>query len=104
VEIGENTVISAQCGISGSTKIGRNCVLAGQVGIAGHIEITDGVILLAQSGVSKSITKPGYYFGSPAKEMRRAHRLEAHIRSLPDYSDKLKRLEEELEKLKKQTA
>jgi UDP-3-O-[3-hydroxymyristoyl] glucosamine N-acyltransferase len=76
VEVGENTVISAQCGISGSTKIGRNCVLAGQVGIAGHIEITDGVILLARSGVSKSITKPGYYFGSPVKEMRKAQELE----------------------------
>lgn len=100
VEVGENTVISAQCGISGSTKVGKNCVLAGQVGLAGHLEIADGVILLAQSGVSKSITKAGYYFGYPAKEMRTAHRLEAHIRNLPDYSEKLKALEKELSSLK----
>ena len=37
VEIGENTVIAAQTGISGSTKIGRNCMIAGQVGIVGHL-------------------------------------------------------------------
>src|SRR3990170_1583962 len=37
VEIGKNTVIAAQTGISGSTKLGENCLLAGQVGIAGHL-------------------------------------------------------------------
>src|SRR5690606_20527935 len=42
VEIGENTVIAAQTGISGSTKIGKNCVVAGQVGFVGHITIADG--------------------------------------------------------------
>lgn len=93
VVIGDNTAIAAQAGISGSTKIGKNCLIAGQVGIVGHIEIVDKVTLIAQSGVSKGISKPGAYFGSPAKEMGTALRLEGHIRSLPDYAAKIHQLE-----------
>ena len=102
VSVGKNTVMSAQVGISGSTKIGESCILAGQVGLSGHIELGDGVVLIAQSGVSKSIPKAGYYFGSPAKEFRAAKRIEAHIRNLPEYSEKIKTLEAEIAKLKEQ--
>ena len=102
VVIGENTVISAQTGISGSTKIGKNCMIAGQVGIVGHIEISDNVILIAQSGVSKAITKPGQYFGSPAKEFKTALRLEAHVRNLPEYANKISDLENQINLLKEE--
>ncbi len=99
VVIGEDTVISAQTGISGSTKIGNNCMIAGQVGIIGHIEITNNVILIAQSGVSRPITKPGQYFGSPAKEFKTALKLEAHVRNLPEYAEKIKQLENQVKTL-----
>lgn len=102
VVIGEDTVISAQSGVSGSTHIGQKCIIAGQVGIIGHIEITDNVVLMAQSGISKAITKPGYYFGSPAKEVKTALKLEAHIRNLPQYSEEIKKLKQEIEELKAQ--
>jgi UDP-3-O-[3-hydroxymyristoyl] glucosamine N-acyltransferase len=100
VVIGENTIISAQAGISGSTKVGRNCFILGQVGLTGHIEIADNVILIAQAGVSKSITKAGTYFGSPAKEVKTAFKLESHIRSLPEYVKKISELESEIKNLK----
>ncbi|GBD90899.1 UDP-3-O-acylglucosamine N-acyltransferase [bacterium BMS3Abin04] len=100
VKIGDNTVISAQSGISGSTKIGKNCILAGQVGTVGHIELADGVIVGAQSGVSKSLKKPGKYFGYPAKEMGTTLRLESHIRNLPSYSERIKKLEIQIKELK----
>ena len=103
VIVGENTVISSQSGVSGSTKIGKNCILAGQVGLVGHIEIADNTILLAQSGISKSIKKPGKYFGSPAKELSVALRLEAHLRSLPDYAERIKELENQLKVLREET-
>jgi len=93
VVVGENTVMSSQTGIAGSTKIGKYCVFAGQVGIVGHCEITDNVIVGAQSGVSKSLTKPGTYFGSPAKEIKTTLKLESHIRNLPGYVDRIKDLE-----------
>ncbi len=100
VILGEDTVISAQTGISGSTKIGKNCILAGQAGLVGHIELGDSVVITAQSGVSKSILKPGYYMGSPAREMKIAQKINAHIHSLPEYAKKISELESELKKIK----
>ncbi len=99
VVVGEDTVISALTGISGSTKIGSHNIIAGQVGIVGHIEIADHVIIMAKSGISKSITKPGQYYGTPAKEFKTAIKLEAHIRNLPGYAEKLKHLEMQIQNL-----
>jgi len=100
VEIGKNTAISAQTGISGSTIVGNNCIMGGQVGLAGHLEICNRVMIGAQSGISKSITKPGKYFGYPAKEMGLALRQEGHIRNLSKYADQIKTLQKELNELK----
>ncbi|HLF20076.1 MAG TPA: UDP-3-O-(3-hydroxymyristoyl)glucosamine N-acyltransferase [Bacteroidota bacterium] len=103
VVIGENTVIAAQTGISGSVKIGRNCMIAGQVGIAGHLEIADRTVILAQSGVAKSILESGKtYFGTPVKDQNRAARIEAVIRSLPELSQDVQKLKQELEALKQE--
>ncbi|MCB9210087.1 MAG: UDP-3-O-(3-hydroxymyristoyl)glucosamine N-acyltransferase [Ignavibacteriales bacterium] len=101
VKVGENTVMSAQTGISGSAKIGKNCIFAGQVGSVGHIEIADNVIVGAQSGISKGIKKSGTYFGSPAKEIQTTLKLEAHIRTLPKYAEKIKELERKIAELEK---
>jgi UDP-3-O-[3-hydroxymyristoyl] glucosamine N-acyltransferase len=100
VVVGENTVLVAQSGISGSTKLGKNCILAGQAGLVGHIELGDGVIINAQSGVTKSISKPGQYRGSPVQEFKKALRIESLVRSLPEYVEKIKILEEEIKKIK----
>mgnify|MGYP003499170622 FL=1 len=100
VILGEDTVVSAQTGISGSTKIGKHCILAGQAGVVGHIELGDNVVITAQSGVSKSILKPGYYSGSPAMEMRSYQKMQAQVRFISDYADRIKELETELKKLK----
>lgn len=99
VTVGANTVLSAQSGVAGSSKVGDNCIVAGQVGIAGHIEVTDKVTILAQSGVSKSITKPGMYFGYPAKEQRAAQKIEVHLRNLPSYAETLSALEKKVKDL-----
>src|SRR5690606_40878112 len=81
VEIGRNTVIAAQTGISGSTKIGENCMLAGQVGIAGHLVIANNTSLGAQAGVSKSITKEGQrLLGYPVFDRSEEHTSELQSR------------------------
>lgn len=104
VIIGENTVIAAQTGISGSTRIGSNCIIAGQVGIVGHIEIADHVTLGAQSGVSKSLTESGkMYFGYPAKEHHQALRIEGALRQLPGLLAQIRKLEERCSELEKGT-
>lgn len=102
VILGEHTVISAQAGISGSTKIGDHCILAGQAGLVGHIELGSNVVITAQSGVSKSILKPGYYMGSPAREIKTAQKIGAHLHSLPSYAEKISELEKEIQLLKSQ--
>lgn len=85
VVVGENTVIAAQTGISGSSKIGKNCMIAGQVGIAGHIDIADRTVILAQSGIPNNITEPGKtFFGYPADEARKAQRAYVAMKMLPD--------------------
>jgi UDP-3-O-[3-hydroxymyristoyl] glucosamine N-acyltransferase len=101
VEIGENTVIAAQTGISGSATIGKRNQIAGQVGMIGHITTADDVIIIAQSGVSKSILKSGTYFGAPAKEFRTALRQEGAIRQLPELLEKVKELEEKIRNIEK---
>ncbi|MFH0734761.1 MAG: UDP-3-O-(3-hydroxymyristoyl)glucosamine N-acyltransferase [bacterium] len=101
VVVGNNTVMSSQTGIAGSTKIGKNCIFAGQVGVVGHSEIVDNVIIGAQSGVSKSIKKPGIYFGSPAKEIKTSLRLESHYRNFENYANRIKSLEDKIAILEK---
>jgi len=93
VEVGEHSALSGQVGISGSTKVGKYCVFGGQVGLAGHLVIADKVMIGAQSGVSKSVPKPGTYFGAPLKEIKEAFRQEAHIRNLENYAERIKALE-----------
>ena len=80
--VGENTVIAAQTGISGSTKIGKNCMIGGQVGIIRHLDIADGVMIAAQSGVARSIKEPKSVIeGSPAFQIREFQRSYIHFRS-----------------------
>jgi UDP-3-O-[3-hydroxymyristoyl] glucosamine N-acyltransferase len=94
VEIGSNTVIAAQTGISGSTKIGENCVIAGQVGIAGHLVIANNTSIGAQSGISKSLTEEGQkLFGSPVIDIKSFFRSYAVFKQLPDLNYRLRQLE-----------
>lgn len=101
VEIGENTVIAAQTGISGSTKIGKNTVIGGQVGFVGHIEIGDNTTIGAQSGVSKSLPSDSVYFGYPARPIMQAKREEAALRRLPELLKKIAELEAKLNSINK---
>ena len=96
VVIGENTVIAAQTGISGSTTIGSNVVIAGQVGFVGHIDIGDRTMFGAQAGVTKSIKAGITVSGYPAREHNKAKREEAALRYLPDLLKRVRRLEKSL--------
>ncbi len=102
VQIGENNVIAAQAGISGSTKLGANCMVGGQVGIVGHLNLANGTKINAQSGVTKSITETGKSVtGSPASDYTQALRIQALSRKLPDILQRLEYLEAKLAGLDK---
>ncbi len=95
VEIGKNTVIAAQTGISGSTKIGENNVIAGQVGIAGHLVIANHTSIGAQAGISKSIKEEGQkIIGYPAFDIKDYFRSYTVFKKLPELSYRLRQLEE----------
>jgi len=93
VEIGSNTVIAAQAGISGSTKIGASVMIGGQAGIVGHLHIGDATRIAAQSGVSKSTKPKTTVTGSPAFDYVAALRSQALIRNLPELEKRIKELE-----------
>jgi UDP-3-O-[3-hydroxymyristoyl] glucosamine N-acyltransferase len=102
VEIGENTGIAAQTGISGSSKVGKNCMFAGQVGLAGHITVAEGVKVGAQAGLNSSIKKPNItVLGSPAIEYHDCLKSWAVARRLPDLKRKVEELEELIKSEKK---
>ncbi|MFD2935628.1 UDP-3-O-(3-hydroxymyristoyl)glucosamine N-acyltransferase [Spirosoma flavum] len=99
VDIGRNTVIAAQTGISGSTKIGANCVIGGQVGFAGHLIIADGTKVGAQSGVGKNVVEEGTALNcSPAFGMKESMRSLAIFRKLPALEQRLTVLEKKNKK------
>ena len=102
VEIGENTVIAAQSGVSGSTKIGKNCLIGGQVGFVGHIKIANKTNIGAQAGIGKTIKKEGStLLGSPAYNLSSFHRSYAAFKNLPSMRNEISELKKQVEELKK---
>ena len=99
VEIGANTVMSAQVGIAGTSKVGRNCFVAGQVGVADHITIGDRVKIGSKSGIDKSVGDDEIRFGYPALPGIQYHRSFAVFRQLPEMSQKLRELEKRIAKI-----
>jgi UDP-3-O-[3-hydroxymyristoyl] glucosamine N-acyltransferase len=99
-EIGENTVVAAQCGFAGSSKVGKNCKLGGQVGLAGHLAVGDNVQIGAQSGVTKDIKSNEIVLGSPVTELKHAIRVYTITRNLPQLRQEVIDLQKELKSLK----
>lgn len=101
VEVGENTVMSAQVGVAGSSKIGKWCMFGGQVGIAGHISIGDKTFLGAQSGVPGNIKGNTTLIGTPPTEPKAYFKSIALTRKLPEIYKQLNDLQKQVEELKK---
>lgn len=101
VEIGENTVMSAQVGIAGSTKVGAWCMFGGQVGLAGHIHIGDKTFLGAQSGVPGNIKGNETLIGTPPMEPKAYFKSQAIFRKLPELYKQINELHKQVEELKK---
>jgi UDP-3-O-[3-hydroxymyristoyl] glucosamine N-acyltransferase len=102
VEIGEQGLLIAQVGISGSTKLGKGVVLAGKVGVIGHVTIGDGAMVGAMSGVARDIPAGGRYSGVPAQEHGQWLRAQSIIAKLPEMRERLRRLEQRLSELEGQ--
>ena len=91
--IGPGSIICAQVGLAGSTELGSRVTLAGQVGVAGHLKIGDNSVVEAQSGIPSNLAPNSLVFGTPAREVFLAHKIEAILNRLPDYVKRIKKLE-----------
>ena len=96
VQIGENTVSSAQTGSAGTSKVGSNCFLAGQVGIADHVTIGNNVKVGSKSGLDKNVPDNEIRFGYPALPGMQYHRAANIFKRLPELDSRVRTLEKEL--------
>ena len=100
VEIGENTVMAAQSGVSGSTKIGKNCMIGGQVGFAGHLKVADGTKIGAQSGIPGDVkNENSVIIGYPAMDHKLFMRSSVLFKKLPDMNRKIDAIEKKLSEI-----
>ena len=97
-EIGENTVMSAQVGMAGSTKIGAWCMVGGQAGFSGHIKIADKTFVGAHSNTKGNGEQ---LIGAPAIDPKIFFKAQAVMKRLPDMYKELGMLRKEIEELKK---
>lgn len=101
-DIGANTVMSAQVGVAGSTKIGEWCMFGGQAGIAGHATIASYTKAGAQSGIANDVKKENTnVMGYPAIDYNNFWRSSVVFRKLPDLNKQIYQMEKEIEALKK---
>lgn len=100
VEIGDNTVMAAQVGISGSTKIGKNCMFGGQAGLGGHITVGDRANIGAQAGIISNVKEASQIIGSPPMPIKDFFRSSAVFTKLPDMYRQLGKIEKDIENIK----
>lgn len=96
VVFGSNTVVAAQSGFAGSSKIGSNCMIGGQTGVVGHITVGDGVKTGAKTAIVGSVTGGQTLVGNPPQSHMRHLRAQALYMRLPEMEQRLRELEKKL--------
>jgi UDP-3-O-[3-hydroxymyristoyl] glucosamine N-acyltransferase len=102
-EIGEHSVLAAQAGLAGSTRLGRGVMVGGQVGFAGHLEVGDGAVITAQSGTSHDVPAGAVVSGSPAFRNSDWLRSVVAFSKLPELTRRIRELEKEIALIKSGT-
>ena len=98
-DVGEDSILVAQVGLSGSVRLGRGVVFAGQSGVVGHVSIGDGSRIGAKSAVTGDLPPDSFVIGYPARDHREWKRAQAVLARLPEMRRRLSRIEKRLESL-----
>jgi UDP-3-O-[3-hydroxymyristoyl] glucosamine N-acyltransferase len=98
-DVGEDVILVAQVGVSGSCKVGSRAVLAGQVGVADHVTIGAGAVLLAKSGVPNDVPAGEVWAGIPSRPVGEMRRIWAAETLLPELFRKVRALEKRVREL-----
>jgi UDP-3-O-[3-hydroxymyristoyl] glucosamine N-acyltransferase len=100
-QVGEHSVLAAQVGLAGSTRLGRNVRAGGQAGFAGHLEVGDNAVITAQSATSHDVAPGAIISGSPGIDNATWLRAVTAFGKLPALVQRIRFLEKEVEQLKK---
>ena len=104
-DIGERVVIAAQTGISGSVVIEDDAVIGGQVGFGDHTRVQKGAVIGSKAGILPGkIVRPGVWWGIPVQPLDQYKRMNAHMNRLPEMREEIKRLQAQLDEVKKKLA
>jgi UDP-3-O-[3-hydroxymyristoyl] glucosamine N-acyltransferase len=104
VTVGPHCIIVGQAGLAGSVLLGTGVVLGGQSAIRDHVRLGDGAAVAACSGVAEDVDPKTVVSGLPALPHRQSLREQAALRRLPDLVVHVRKLQEELDALKKAAA
>lgn len=99
VEIGRDSAMAAQVGISGSTVVGERVLMGGQVGLVDHLTVGDDAVLIAQSGVIGNVPEKAVVSGYPARPHREVLRTVAELRGLAQLRKQIRALENQVRAL-----
>lgn len=99
VEIGEDSILCAHTGLSGSTKFGKRVIASGQTGSLDHVTVVDDVVLLHRAGLNNSIKAPGMYAGGPVQPLQQYLKNMAVMPKLHDLWTRLRKLEKKVAEL-----
>ena len=95
-KLGENCLVVAQTGLSGSTIVGHNVTFGGQVGTSGHLTVGSNSVFAARTGISKSIPENSFCAGFPIQSHTEWLKTQAALRQLPELIKKIRQLESKL--------
>ncbi len=99
-DIGENVVIAAQTGISGSVVIENDAVIGGQVGFGDHTRVKQGAVIGSKAGILPGkIVRPGVWWGIPVQPLDEYKRMNANLGRLPQMREELKELRDRVLRL-----
>lgn len=99
VEIGEDCIICAHTGISGSSRFGQRVIASGQTGVLDHVTVANDSVLLHRAGLHNSIKEPGMYAGGPAQPLQQYLKNMAVLPRLAEIWSRLKKLEKKVAEL-----
>ena len=100
-DIGENVVIAAQTGISGSVVIEDDAIIGGQVGFGDHTRVQKGAVIGSKAGILPGkVVRPGVWWGIPVQPLDQYKRVNAFFNRLPEMHAELKRLAQEIAELR----
>jgi len=103
VEVGPDSILAGQVGISGSTKIGKNVIMGGQVAVADHVNIGDNVMVAGRTGITKDVPSDSVIAGFPHLEIKEWRKSATMLPRLYDLAKDVKRLKKKVEELEKKS-